>query len=427
MLREATVIGLIDRWIGGGLVPAASRETMVADVQQTRWVLNPVVIVISIACSLLALAVLAQVAMNWQDIPKFVRLALLCLGLVVLYGMAVWRLVSVGLSDHGLHVFAFLGVMFYGGAVLLVSQMFHIGGSVSGWLLVWLLGAVLTTFVLSSRLVLNLTLVLVGIWAAVTILPDGHLRPFQEYVWEYLPLLALLLIPVLRYCSCIAVVLWQILLLGWLDILILDQHDGAFNSVVLGVGMIGLLHLAVWQGLHEVPSRWQWPVRVSEILHYGVVLAAACVMVWTMQYESSLDRMRLEGPLLFPVLAAGALLGWMVAQFYRNRLRPLTLVSGLLLLALSGCFLFYPLVDSPRALFFYHTTVIVLLLGVLIAMILNGSREGRRGPMILGSLLLAITCVIVYIEWGFTNSAILFFLTGTALLLGAKLVRRLVS
>ncbi len=427
MLRESTVIGLIDRWIGGGLVPAASRDSMVADVQQTRWVLSPVVIVISIACSLLALAVVAQVAMNWQEIPKFARLALLCLGLAVLYGAAAWRLMRAEMSDHGLHVFAFLGVMFYGGAVLLVSQMFHIGGSVSGWLLVWLLGAVLTTFVLSSRLVLNLTLVLTGIWGMVTILPDGRLVPIQDYIGQYLPMLALLLVPVLRYRSRIAVVLWQILLLGWLDILILDGHGSALNSLILVVGMMGLLHLAVWLALHEVTPPWQWLVRVSEVLHYGVVLSAVCVLVWGMQYENSLDRMPLEGPLLFPVLAACALLGWMVAQFYRKRLCSMPFVSGLLLLALSGCFLFYPLVDSDRLLFLYHLLVVVLLLGVLMVMILKGSRDGRRGPMVLGSLLLAVTCVIVYTEWGFTDSALLFFVTGLVLLLGVKLVRRLVS
>lgn len=295
MLNEANVLNLIQDWVSRGLVAPEHQATLVTDVRRLQHGvaapavavkttparrINPLVVTIAVVCGLLGLALLAQLAANWQDIPRLVRVLVLCCGLVVLYGGAGWRRHKVGTEDAVVHGLACLGTVMYGTALLLVSQMFHIGGTAVQWLLLWMAGAFLTALAFSSRPVLVLTTVLAGFWGGCLIFPQGmdkSLAPLTDYIWQYPAVLLLLFLPARRWhCATARVLLF--LLAGLWAMTVLGQVITTWNDLSKGLRLTLLLLV-----LLALYGRMGWFLRKGDTvkthafavlgnLFYGVVL-----------------------------------------------------------------------------------------------------------------------------------------------------------
>ncbi len=273
MLNEANVLNLIQDWVSRGLVAPEHQATLVTDVRRLQHGvaapavavkttparrINPLVVTIAVICGLLGLALLAQLAANWQDIPRLVRVVVLCCSLVLLYGGAEWRRRKVGAEDAVMHGLACLGTVVYGVALLLVSQMFHIGGTVAQWLLLWMGGAFLTALAFSSRPVLILTTILAGFWGGCLIFPQGtdkSLAPLTDYIWQYPAVLLVLFLPARRWhCTTARVLLF--LLAGLWGMTVLGQVIATWSDLSKGLRLILLLLV-----LLALYGRMGWSLR----------------------------------------------------------------------------------------------------------------------------------------------------------------------
>lgn len=136
---------------------------------------------------LIGLGIILVVAHNWADLPRWLRMALAFLPLVIGQGIVGYALVKRSGSNgwkEGGSAFLFLAV---GACLALVSQIYHIPGELDGFLLAWSLLTVALLFVPGS---LVATLLYIGsvTWYAVETRTASWNT--DHFPWLYLVLLA---------------------------------------------------------------------------------------------------------------------------------------------------------------------------------------------------------------------------------------------
>lgn len=122
------------------------------------------------------------VAANWQEMGRFIKVALIILALLASY-VAGWYLKEKrGFMKTGEALFL-LGAIIYGAGIFLVAQMFNISANWPDGFLLWMIGAIAMAFAADSFLIFYLSIP-VGI---VTLLgypfwiftdPMGYNNPF---------------------------------------------------------------------------------------------------------------------------------------------------------------------------------------------------------------------------------------------------------
>ena len=118
----------------------------------------------------IGLGVILLLAYNWDDLPKFAKLALVLgavigahAGGLVLYRKAGWQR-KLG------EAFSLLGTMFYGAGIWLVAQIYHIDEHYPNGFLFWAVGALVLAWILESIPQAMLATVLFAIWGGVEVL-----------------------------------------------------------------------------------------------------------------------------------------------------------------------------------------------------------------------------------------------------------------
>lgn len=116
---------------------------------------------------LLGLGILSFIAANWQDIPQLVRLCLVMAAMAGFY-VAGEIMVRRGSDKLGIALVA-LGVITFGGGIILIGQMFHLIAYHAGTFILWSAAGVLAAFLYRSRYLYLLSLLLVNIaqWYSV--------------------------------------------------------------------------------------------------------------------------------------------------------------------------------------------------------------------------------------------------------------------
>lgn len=115
----------LDRWVAQGLVPAASREPILAGVVEPRR-LDAATALGVIGALLAGVAVIAFVADNWDGIPRLARFAMVLTAFLAVAAGAGWAAKRERpiLSNTLLTVAALI----YAGAIGLVGQIFNLPG-----------------------------------------------------------------------------------------------------------------------------------------------------------------------------------------------------------------------------------------------------------------------------------------------------------
>ncbi|SDI14319.1 DUF2157 domain-containing protein [Paenibacillus naphthalenovorans] len=116
---------------------------------------------------LLGLGILSFIAANWQDIPQLVRLCLVMAAMAGFY-VAGEIMVRRGSDKLGIALVA-LGVITFGGGIILIGQMFHLIAYHAGTFILWSAAGALAAFLYRSRYLYLLSLLLVNIaqWYSV--------------------------------------------------------------------------------------------------------------------------------------------------------------------------------------------------------------------------------------------------------------------
>ncbi|WP_334164033.1 DUF2157 domain-containing protein [Phenylobacterium sp.] len=115
----------LDGWIGAGLVPADSREPILATVPEDRR-LDAATALAAIGAFLAGAAVIAFVAANWAEIPRLVRFALILAAFLATAGGAAW---AAGRGrEVTKNVLLSVAALVFAAAIGLTGQIFDIAG-----------------------------------------------------------------------------------------------------------------------------------------------------------------------------------------------------------------------------------------------------------------------------------------------------------
>ena len=196
---------------------------------------------------LLAAGVLSFIAANWEEMSRLARLALIVGGLWASGLLAVW------LRERASRRFAegmfLLTAVMFGGAMVLIAQMYHIHGDLPRFLLTWSLGALALSVLMASQVagVLGLLLGLGWSFASVGVRLTDFGHALAEGVgvhWPFLLVLVLaaLLATVHRWRWLARASVFAALAWAWQSLFALapatlsDQHH-----VLLTLPLVGLL------------------------------------------------------------------------------------------------------------------------------------------------------------------------------------------
>ncbi|WP_420433115.1 DUF2157 domain-containing protein [Hyphobacterium sp.] len=422
----------LDRWIGKGLVPAEQRDSILEDIAdaQPGWSAPGALAILGAV--LLALAAISFVAANWTHLGNLVRLVLIFATLWACFlssGHAFGR-------DHPAigHGLALLGAALFGVAIVLVAQIFNMSSWRYTVLVIWAIGAIIVAVAIPSRPVLILAALLGAAWVG-----SESANPYApDIIWGYLPLWTVTMIAASRLRSLVSANLLGIGLYVWIAFLVWDYASDdrlselqATSVLILACGATAMVFAALrdqgWFGFGALTS---WGATLALTAGYFVQFPLDRFESWStgggdrMDSErwieiagvSSSDYWSLAGGLL--AVLAGALV-W--------RFRNTAAARMLALPALGAAFAAFFLPSLAAA--FGGSSILALriivglaLFALAIALILYGSREGRRFTGGLGIALFIAEALYVYGEtFGDLLDTSLFFLIGGLLLFGLSI------
>jgi uncharacterized membrane protein len=283
----------------------------------------------SIGAILLGFAAISFVAANWNVIPRLARLAMLIAALWTAYGAAAW------LYKRELPNFAqaavLTGALFFGAAVMLVSQMYHIDSdNLPGFMLLWTGGAALAGLLFRSSLTLGAAMILASAWNMT------ELATTPDVVqWRFLPVWAALTAAIGWNRSGIGLHLAAAALVAWL-IPIGQSLPSHPHTLVAAIGAAGVLaagavmaasrnRLARQVAIRAIPYAaivsfaGLLPQDLASIVpkvEVGLAIAAAAGFAYVL-LSQAMPRLQPAAPLLFAYALGVAFYGLMVVQFGR--------------------------------------------------------------------------------------------------------------
>ena len=154
---QARLRGEISRWAKAGLIDGAAAARLSQDVEARRGEgFSFGSVLAAMAAILVAAAILAFIAANWEAIPRLARVAALFALIAVSYvgGAILKQRDHVGFGE----ALFIVGAASFGGAIALIGQMYHMTGDEAAAILTWSLGTMVAAAALRSP---NLT------WCAV--------------------------------------------------------------------------------------------------------------------------------------------------------------------------------------------------------------------------------------------------------------------
>lgn len=159
--REKLVRDL-PRWREAGWVTAHGEEAILRDVGPETGGVNLAGILATLSAILLGFALMTFVASNWQDMSNVARLAVLFTSVAVCYAAAA-LLFAKEMPGFG-HAAVLGGVSAFGASIMLIGQMYHLGGYPPHAVLMWAIGATVAGLLIRSNATLALAMILVGLW-----------------------------------------------------------------------------------------------------------------------------------------------------------------------------------------------------------------------------------------------------------------------
>lgn len=153
----------LPRWQKEGWVSAEGRQAILADVAARQ----PKVVWASslalIGALLLGIGVITWFAAHWNEMNKLMKLALIFLALSashVAYGLCQTRSALPKLAQG----MALLSVLFFGAAIMLIGQIYHIDSHFPDGIALWAAGGLLTAWLLGSQPALVASITLAALW-----------------------------------------------------------------------------------------------------------------------------------------------------------------------------------------------------------------------------------------------------------------------
>lgn len=152
----------LPRWREAGWVTAHGEAAILKDAANIKGGVGLAQVLATLAAVLLGFAIMSFVASNWAEMPNWLRIAVLFGSVAASYAAAA-VLFDKGMDAFG-HAAVLAGAAAFGASIMLIGQMYHLGGYPPHAVAMWAAGALLAGALIRSNAALALAMVLVAMW-----------------------------------------------------------------------------------------------------------------------------------------------------------------------------------------------------------------------------------------------------------------------
>jgi uncharacterized membrane protein len=323
-------------WHEKGWVTAEGYKAILAEQAQGAKITASAALTV-VGAILLGFAAISFVAANWNEIPRLLRLGILIGALWAAYGSAAW-LYRRELPDFA-QAAVLSGALFFGAAVVLVTQMYHIGsGDLPGFMLLWTAGAALSALLFRSSLTLAAAMILAVAWDYTWMDAAPH-----RVHWQFLPVWAALTAAIAWNRSGAGLHVAAIALVAWLFMIGSNVYPHPHTlvaaigaaGVAISAGIVAVAEsdlarriatravpyaiIACFGGLLPQHAHTIWPAIETGIfvIETGIAIAAGIAIAYFMLTKPGSRLQQIE-PLLFAYAGGVAFYGLCILQFYQH-------------------------------------------------------------------------------------------------------------
>ena len=357
---------------------------------------------LAVAGLFLGLALLLVVSANWEQLPRWLRLAGLMSLTALLNGVGVARYLRFSAGAFWL----LLGGFAYGASVMLIGQMYHLGEHFPNGLLLWALGVLPLALLTRGRLLALQTLAVAVAWMVTE---NRYGMPWA------MPLFLIAAAVVARYRNSAALTLATLAAAaGWGNLMLTWAYATDFGPDT-AEGMISfnlaLLVLAV-----ALSRRPRWFGTAGPLLAVGVPRLVLLALLPFTFVDIWRDYLALAWTWLDPGLWAG--LGVLVLAALAGQPLLAAVSAGLLALVHTG--------GLPNQALVWAVAVNLLILALALRWLQRGLVEGQAGLFFTGLVAMLLLAVLRYLDLigGYLGAAGLFTAMAALLLLAAFYWRR---
>lgn len=410
----------LPRWQKEGWVSAEGGQAILADLAKRQPSLVWASSLALIGALLLGVGVITWFAAHWNEMSKLMKLVLIVLALSashVAHGMCLSRGALPKLAQG----MSFLSVLFFGAAIMLIGQIYHIDAHFPDGIALWAAGGLLTAWLLGSQPAMVASVALAALWTW------NEQFDYRAMNWPLLGYLALAAVPLVQRDWRIAARGWGVLFILWVIGWHAQPWFGATWEVHAHLRLFALQVLGIagcWALAQASAHPFARAVRADFLL-------AALIGAFVFTFPELGGRLPRPAGVSAPWLAALAGAAALYAAGIVGLVRASELTAGRLrigiALAIGFALLVAVEVIAPRGGSLQALLWNALFLGVLYWIGDLGMRAGERTLVNHAFTGFAIWVLARYFDtfWSLMDRA-LFFMAGGVLLLagGAWLERR---
>jgi len=288
--------GQTSLWVRDGLIgtPEAERILGAYDTDSTGARRGRILFLTlcGLAVLMFSVGVLLLIGYNWDAIPRAAKVGIIFAAVVAAYiGSAAAYARTRPVAGE---LLALAGTLFYGNAIWLLAQVFHIESHYPDGVMWWGFGALLVAHTLSSRMIGHEAIILLAVW---TTMETGW---FASPHYLFIPALAAAIWLALRLGAASLAVTAS--LSGALWLLVVTAN--AWRADALFASMATLAGCALYASGEAGFARW--PARPVQFCGLLVLLTGLLTGTFTSQHSTS--RPWTVGASVTPVLIAAVLL-----------------------------------------------------------------------------------------------------------------------
>ncbi len=155
----------VGRWQQEKLISAAQAKAVLARyglVEAERQRSRLAMVLAFLGATLLGIGVIVFFAANWQEIPGWVKLALIFAIVIAAYHTGYYLRYQRKVYQGTGNALLFLGALLFGSAIFLIAQGFHINAHEPSLMVMWAVGVLPIGYLIGSRAMIALAVVSLG-------------------------------------------------------------------------------------------------------------------------------------------------------------------------------------------------------------------------------------------------------------------------
>ena len=160
MSKLSWLIKETKRWVSSGIITDDQADQIIGlyPAENKNRLIS---VLLLLGAVLLGTGIILFFASNWQYIPKWGKISLVIIPLVLFHLSAQLTCENYPRLSQALSL---LGCIMFGSGIWLIAQIFHINAHFPNGILFWMLGVLPVAFILREELPLGLSTLLLAIW-----------------------------------------------------------------------------------------------------------------------------------------------------------------------------------------------------------------------------------------------------------------------